>query len=50
VVGHQHRVEQGLVPGLQIGEDQIFLQVAVEIGDLGVPARHLQFYVGDGRR
>jgi len=49
-IRHQHRKKQRLVAGLQVRQHEIFLQVAIEIGDLGVPARYLQFDVGDGGR
>ncbi len=41
-VRHQDCIEQRLVPGLQIREHEIFLQVVIEIGDFDVPVRHLQ--------
>ncbi len=49
-IRHQHRVEQCLVARLQIRQHEVFLQIAVEIGDLGVTARHLQVDIRDGRR
>jgi hypothetical protein len=47
-VGHHDRVEQRLVAGLQVCQNEILLQIAIEVGDLGVPARHLQLDIGDG--
>ena len=49
-VRHQDRVEQRLVARLQVGQHEVFLQIVVEIGDLGMPARDLQFDRGDGGR
>ena len=49
-VGHQHGVKQGLVARLQIRQNEVFLQIVIEVGDLGVAACHLQVDVGDGRR
>ena len=49
-VRHQDRVEQRLVARLQVRQHEIFLQIVIEIGDLGVPARHLQLDVGHGGR
>ena len=47
-VRHQDGVKQRLVARLQIRQDEIFLQIVVKTGDLGVPARHLQLDRGDG--
>jgi len=47
-VRHQHRVEQCLVARLQLRQDEILLQVALEARDLGVSARDLPFDRGDG--
>ena len=49
-VGHQHREKQGLVAGLQIREDQVFLEVALEFFNLGVAAGDLQIDIGHRRR
>ena len=49
-VRHQDGVEQRLVARLQVRQHEIFLQIVIEIGDLGVPARHLQLDRGHGGR
>ena len=49
-VRHQDRVIKRLVARLQIRQHEILLQIVIEIGDLGVPARHLQLHRGHGRR
>jgi hypothetical protein len=49
-VRHQDRIIKRLVSRLQIRQYQVFLQIVIEIGDLGVPARHLQRQPGHGRR
>ena len=49
-VGHQDRVEERLVARLQIRQHEVFLQIVLKVGDLGVPARHLQCERGHGRR
>ena len=49
-IGHQHRVEQRLVARLQIGQEQIFLQIVVQIRQLGVGAGDLQLDRADARR
>jgi hypothetical protein len=48
-VRHQDGVVERLVARLQIRENEVFLQIVLEGGDLGVPARHLQCHRGDGR-
>jgi hypothetical protein len=40
-VGHQDRVVERLVPRLQIRQHEVFLQIVLKGGNLGVPARHL---------
>ena len=42
-IRHQDGVEERLVARLQIGQHQVLLQIVVEVGDLVVPARDLQF-------
>src|SRR5258708_3146963 len=49
-VRHQDRVVERLIARLQIRENEVFLQIVLEGGDLGVPARHLQRHRGNGRR
>jgi hypothetical protein len=46
-IGHQHRVEQGLVARLQVRQDKVFLQIVVEICDFGMPSRDLKLHCGD---
>lgn len=49
-VRHQNRIEQGLVAGLQIGQDEILLKIVLQARDLGMPPRDLPIDRGDGRR
>jgi hypothetical protein len=49
-VRHQDRVIERLVACLQIREHEVFLQIVVKRGDLGVSARHLQLQRGHGGR
>jgi hypothetical protein len=49
-IRHQHGVEQRLVPCLKVGQHQIFQQVVVEISNLGMSSRHLQFDARYGGR
>jgi hypothetical protein len=49
-VRHHHGVEERLVAGLQVGEEEVLLQVVVERFHLRVHARDLQVERVDGRR
>jgi hypothetical protein len=49
-IGHQHGIEQRLVARLQIGQHEIFQEIVIEIGDLGMAPCDLQLDLRDGRR
>jgi hypothetical protein len=50
-VRHHDGVEQDLVARLQVGQEEVFLQVVVEHGELGMDACNLGFEcVGDRRQ
>src|SRR6202030_1950775 len=49
-VGHQHGIEQRLVASLEVRQQQVLLQIAVEVRELGMRARHLHFQRADSWR
>ena len=49
-IGHEQRIEERLVARLQVGQEQIFLQVVVEMRQFRMRARDLHFQRTHARR